>query len=78
MAQRRFADRDGHRWEVRVRSRTEWEFEPVEGNSEPPRLAQPPGYEQDPFEMSIEELQALLDAARSRRGPSRPSPFKDP
>jgi len=76
MAQRRFADRDGRRWEVRVRSRTEWEFEPVEGNTEAPRKAQPPGYEQDPFEMSMEELQGMLDASRTRRPPG-PSPFKD-
>ena len=60
-----------------MRSRTEWEFEPVEGNAEAPRLATPPGYEQDPFEMSVEELQELLAAARMRRPPPKPSPFLD-
>lgn len=77
MAERRFADRDGRRWAVRVRSRNEWEFEPVEGNPGAPRLATPPGYEQDPYEMSVEELQRLLDAARPRGGPRARSPFLD-
>jgi len=77
MAERRFVDRDGRRWAVRVRSRHEWEFEPVEGNSEAPRLGAPAGYEQDPYEMSVEELQRLVDAARPRSGPRTKSPFLD-
>jgi hypothetical protein len=77
MAERRFVDAAGHRWAVRVRSRTEWEFEPVEGNPGPARLGAPAGYEQDPFELSIEELRRLLDAARPRGGPRTKSPFLD-
>jgi hypothetical protein len=76
MAERRFADAAGRRWAVRVRSRNEWEFEPVDGNPEPPRLGAPAGYEQDPFELSVEELQRLVDAARTRRPPRAPSPFQ--
>jgi len=60
-----------------VQSRSEWEFSPVEGNPGPGRLGEPPGYEADPYELSVEELQRLLDAARPRRKPSRPSPFLD-
>jgi hypothetical protein len=77
MAGRRFADRDGLRWEVRVRSRAEWLFEPVEDNPGPARAGAPPGYETDPFELSVEELQRVLDSARTPRTRSQPSPFKD-
>jgi hypothetical protein len=76
MAGRRFVDRAGLRWEVRVRSRSEWELEPVDENPGAGRLATPPGYEADPFELSVEELQGLLDAGRPRRPPGR-SPFLD-
>ncbi len=44
-------------------SRSEWTLEPIEGNPGPARVATPPGYETDPYEMSVEELQRLLDAA---------------
>ena len=77
MGDRRFADRDGHRWDVRVRGRSEWLFEPVEGNPGPARSAQPPGYERDPFEMSIEELQRLLDSAPPPKARPNKSPFLD-
>jgi hypothetical protein len=77
MAERRFADTGGRRWAVRVRGRDEWEFEPVEGNTEPPRLGRPAGYEQDPFELSIEELLRLLDAARPRGASRARNPFLD-
>ena len=77
MGDRRFVDRDGHRWDVRVRGRSEWLFEPVEGNPGPARSAQPPGYERDPFEMSIEELQRLLDSAPPPRPRTNKSPFLD-
>jgi hypothetical protein len=36
----------------------------------------PPGHETDPFELSVEELQRLLDAGRPRRA-TGPSPFLD-
>jgi len=77
MADRRFIDRDGRRWDVRVRSRNEWLFEPAEDEPGPSRVGAPPGYEKDPFELSIEELQRVLDAAQSPRGPRKKSPFVD-
>ncbi len=77
MARRVFADRSGQRWEVVVHGRSEWEFAPVEGNPGPGRIAAPPGYETDPYELSVEELQRLLDAAAPRRPPTRKSPFLD-
>lgn len=77
MAGRRFAGRDGRRWEVRVRSKTEWEFEPVEGNAGPTLTVAPPGYEADPFELSVEELQRLLESAQAPRTRPRASPFLD-
>ena len=78
MANRTFSDRTGSRWEIRTPSRSEWEFEPIEGNAGPARLATPPGYEPDPYEMSVEELQRILDAATPRRPPKSKSPFLDP
>jgi hypothetical protein len=77
VANRTFADRAGNRWEIRTRSRSEWEFEPIEGNPGPARLGAPPGYESDPYELSVEELIRLLDAAAPRRKPPGKSPFLD-
>ena len=77
MADRRFADRDGGRWDVRVRTRSEWLFEPVGDNPGPARAVTPPGYETDPFELSVEELQELLDAAPTPRPRPKSSPFLD-
>jgi len=78
MANRTFADRSGDRWEIRTRSRSEWEFEPIEGNPGPGRSVTPPSYETDPYELSVEELQQILDAAAPRRAPKTKSPFLDP
>jgi len=77
MGFRRFLDRDGKAWEVRPRSRSEWEFEPVGENPGPPRTAAAPGYEQDPFELSQEELQQVFDAARPPQARRKESPFRD-
>lgn len=77
MGDRRFVDSAGLRWEVRVRGRSEWVFEPVEDNPGPARIASPPGYERDPFEMSVEELQKLLDSAPMPRPRANKSPFLD-
>ena len=77
MGDRRFVDRDGLRWEVRVRGRSEWLFEPVEDNPERARSARPPGYERDPFELSVEELQKLLDSAPKPKPRPSNSPFLD-
>jgi len=43
MAFRKFTDRDGLEWEVRIRSRTEWDLEPVGNNRERARTAPAPG-----------------------------------
>ena len=77
MAHRKFTDRDGQQWEVRPRSRTEWSLEPAGDNPGRARSVAPPGYETDPYELSQEELQGLLD--RSSAPSVRPvkSPFKD-
>lgn len=48
-------------------------------NPERPKTVRAPGYEKDPFELSIEELQRLLDepdVSGARTRPTR-SPFKD-
>ena len=78
MGFRRFTDRQGNRWEVKPRSRHEWHFEPVQGNPEGRRVGNAPGYEQDPFELSEQELTRILDAAKSAGLKSdRPSIFKE-
>ena len=77
MGDRRFVDREGLRWEVRVRGRSEWLFEPVEDNPQRTRSVSPPGYERDPFELSVEELQQLLDSAPKPKPRPNNSPFLD-
>jgi hypothetical protein len=77
MAHRTFTDREGHTWEVRVRSTSEWEFSPGPGNPRPPVSVRPPGYEKDPYELSMEELQHVLDAAPPGPKRERKSPFRD-
>lgn len=77
MGDRRFTDANGRRWEIRVQGKSEWTFEPVDDNPGPRRSARPPGYEADPFEMSVEELQKVLDAAPVPTSKPRRSPFKD-
>jgi hypothetical protein len=77
MGYRRFTDRDGKMWEVRDRSTSEWELGPVSGNPRPAVRVRTPGYESDPFELSTEELQRLLDSAPSRGTGPRKSPFTD-
>ena len=77
MGYRRFTDRDGNSWEVRDDSEYEWRLEPISGGSES-RKVRAPGYQKDPFELSIEELQHLLDAGGSGPGGgSKKSPFTD-
>lgn len=74
---RRFRDPAGHEWEVRPRSRDEWEFSPVGENPGPARLGLAPSYERDPYELSAEELARLLAAAVAPTRRIRPSPFAD-
>jgi hypothetical protein len=47
------------------------------GNSEPSRTARAPTWQDDPFELSREELQRLFDAAPDPNRPRPPSPFAD-
>lgn len=77
MGYRRFTDRDGNEWEVQDLSNREWQMTPVSGGSRSPVRVAAPGYETDPFELSTEEMQRLLDAARpSRSSGQRRSPFR--
>jgi hypothetical protein len=65
---------------VRERSRTEWVLEPVLDNPGTARSVRPPSYEPDPFELTDQELQRLLDQSAAESGPPRPprkSPFLD-
>ncbi len=75
MGYRKFTDREGRSWEIRDHSRSEWMFEPLPGNPEGRTTVAPPGYDNDPFELSNEELQKLLDAAG---GPTQRHPKKSP
>lgn len=77
MAHRRFHDRSGQEWEVRARTRDEWELDPVGDNPGRPRTARAPGYERDPYELSVEELQRLLDGSSAPPPRAKPSPFTD-
>jgi hypothetical protein len=78
MGYRRFTDRDGVTWEVRDASRAEWELVPVSTGRGRAVRVRAPSYESDPFEVSTEELQRLLEAAGSGRdGPTRRNPFGD-
>lgn len=75
MGYRRFTDPQGHEWEVRDITRSAWEFHPVRDNPGKILRIDPPGYEPDPFEMSVEELHALLGKPS---GPARGNPSKNP
>ncbi|WP_419941347.1 hypothetical protein [Candidatus Palauibacter sp.] len=82
MSHRKFSDRGGNRWEIRVSSRAEWTFEPLPGNPNPPCRVRPPLYAgDDPFELSEQELQTIFGSAtpetRAQRKPQGLSPFGD-
>jgi hypothetical protein len=77
MGYRKFTDNNGNVWEVRDRTRSEWDFEPLPGNRERPKSVPAPGYEKDPFELSVEELQRLFDSVQPTRSKSKKSPFLD-
>jgi len=77
MGFRKFTDRDQQQWEIRDVSRSRWEFSPAGANPQPARSVEPPGYEQDPYELSQEELQRLLDAAAALAKRSIKNPFGD-
>ena len=79
MGYRRFVDRDGQPWDVRDETDSVWTFVPQPGNSSDRTSVPAPGYDNDPFELSNEELQTLLDAADGNAGRSHraKSPFGD-
>lgn len=78
MGYRRFTDRDGVTWEVRDVSNAEWELVPVSTGRGGAVRVRAPSYESDPFEVSAEELQRLLEAGGSgRERPTRKNPFGD-
>ena len=83
MGYRKFVDSAGNAWEIRDQSRSEWVFLPVSGNPNSRRTVSAPGYEKDPYELSDQELQTLLDSTGGtdtvRRDPTRSpkSPFLD-
>lgn len=78
MSYRNFTDKQGRKWEIRVVAKSEWELLPAGDNRERMKTVRAPGYERDPFEMSIEELQKLLEEP-DLLGRSKPSknPFND-
>jgi hypothetical protein len=77
MGYRRFTDRDGATWEVRDVSRSEWEFVPTSAAAGRSVRVRAPSYESDPFEMSTEECQRLLDSEQRGGTAKRKSPFLD-
>jgi len=77
MGFRKFVDQDGREWEVRPRTKSDWDLAPSGSNPEPPRSVSSPGYERDPFELSKEELQRLVDASAAAKVRSPKSPFKE-
>ncbi|HKK08326.1 MAG TPA: hypothetical protein VKA44_05520 [Gemmatimonadota bacterium] len=78
MGYRKFSDRDEDGWEVRDESDRRWVFRPLRGNEKAETRVTPPSGVDDPFELTTEELQKLLDGGRPARGRGRPpSPFRD-
>jgi hypothetical protein len=77
MGYRKFVDRDGNEWEVRDLSKTGWELVPIASNRQPARSVPVPTYEADPFELSEQELQKLLDGGGDARSHLKKSPFKE-
>jgi hypothetical protein len=77
MSFRRFTDHDKRDWEIRPVSSSVWELSPVGENTERARTVPTPGYEKDPWEMSQEELQRLLDASTAPPVRAKKNPFGD-
>ena len=79
MGYRKFVDRDGRPWHVQDATDSVWTFVPQPGNSADRTTVPAPGYDKDPFELSNEELQKLLDAGDGNTGRSSraSSPFLD-
>ena len=77
MGFRTFVDSEGNKWEIRPASRDRWELTPAGDNPGPARSVAPPGYETDPFELSKEELQGLLQQSSAQRPRQVKNPFGD-
>lgn len=77
MGFRRFTDRQGRQWEIRPRTKSDWDLDPVGDNPEAQRSVRAPGYEPDPFELSQEELDRLLASSQQAPPRSVKNPFKD-
>lgn len=77
MSFRRFTDSDKRDWEIRPVSSRVWELSPSGENTGRPRTVPAPGYEKDPWEMSQEELQRLLDSSSEPPVRPRNNPFGD-
>jgi len=77
MGFRTFVDRDGHKWEIRPASRDRWDLTPADDNPLPPRTVPPPGYETDPYELSKEELDRLLEQSSVQKARQVKNPFGD-
>ena len=73
MSHRRFSDRAGNRWEIRIRAKGDWEFRPVPGNPEPTHRGPGPLYATDPFELSEQELQTILADSAPVQGAEGPN-----
>ena len=54
-----------------------WELSPTGENPGRPRTVPAPGYEKDPWELSQEELQRLLDDSAAAPERKRKNPFGD-
>lgn len=68
MSHRRFVDGEGRSWVVKVVTKGRWQFEAGADHGAPPRVGSPPLYAgEDPFELSEEELRAILSDARPTR-----------
>ena len=77
MSFRRFTDREKRDWEIRPFSGSVWELSPVGENTGRPRMVPAPGYEKDPWEMSQEELQRLIDTSTEPPVRGKKNPFGD-
>lgn len=74
---RKFVDRSGRTWDVQeTHGRRELVFRPTDGTDADQRVAPAPTHTRDPFELSDEEIQRLLDRSSPRyRKPKGPPPF---
>lgn len=71
---RKFEDARGDSWEIRPERDFKWYFVPLEGNEAIRRIVTPPPRADDPFELSEQELQKLLDSGIPTQGVTEPLP----